>query len=111
MAIGDWRYDAVGVPLTGEAYAVYWDLGCDCQFLHPALRNRNLRHDWTSGESERHCVDKDSLDVLTMARPGKAPRKICDFKTALERVIASKRDTSGAVGAQRILLHLSRFLE
>lgn len=42
--------------------------------------------------------------MLTMARPGKAPRKTCDFQTALERVIASKRDVTGAVAACHILV-------
>ena len=101
----EWRYDAVGVAPT-EEYAVYWDATASFCIQHCETVICG-----TIESQEKVNVTALTKTVLTMARPGKAPRKTCNFKTALERVIAARRDASGVVGAQRILLHLSRFLE
>jgi hypothetical protein len=100
----EWRYDAVGITPT-EEHAMYWDAAVSFCIQHSATVLCG-----TLESQEKVNVMALTKTVLTMARPGKAPRKTCDFRTALERVIAARRDASGAVAAQRILLHLSRFI-
>lgn len=43
------------------------------------------------------------MTPLMIARPGKAPRKACDFSTALKRVIEAKKDAGSYMCAKRIL--------
>jgi hypothetical protein len=77
--------------------------------LLPAFRS-SILHLFSAVPSEvREGLNIVALTntILTIARPGKAPRKSCDLKTALERVIAAKRDAAGAVAAQRILAKLT----
>ena len=97
----EWRYDARGATPT-EEYSVYWDAAVSF-----CIQHLSVIFCGTLESQEGVNVEALKRTVLTMARPGKAPRKTCDLKTALERVISSKRDVTGAVAAQRILMKLS----
>jgi hypothetical protein len=97
----EWRYDTKGATSTTEEHFVYWDAAVSFSIQHLATVICG-----TLESQEGLNVVSLTRTVLTVARPGKAPRKTCDFKTALERVIASKRDATGAVSARRILATL-----
>jgi hypothetical protein len=94
----EWRYDAKGATSTTEEHFLYWDAAVSFSIQHLATVLCG-----TLESQEGLNVGGLTRMVLTMARPGKAPRKTCDLKTALERVVASKRDATGAVAARRIL--------
>jgi FYVE zinc finger/WW domain len=97
----EWRYDSPGQsPL--ESYSVYWDAATSFCIQHCAF----VFCGTIESQESVNTVELKKT-VLTMARPGKAPRKTCNLKTALERAIAAKRDVTGAFAAQRILSRMS----
>jgi hypothetical protein len=94
----EWRYDA----RSGADDEFYWDAVVSFSIQHLATILCG-----TYDSQSNLSVGSLTTTVLTMARPGKAPRKTCDFKTALKRVVEAKRDVSGSVSAARILARLS----
>lgn len=97
----EWRYDT-RASSSVEGYYLYWDAAVSLSIQHLAVVLCG-----TQASQEGLNAVALTKTVLTMARPGKAPRKTCDLKTALERVVAGKRDVTGAVAAKRILARLS----
>merc|ERR1712137_1178593 len=97
--IVEWRYDSKA-SADGQ---MYWDASVSNSIQH--LANVICA---TEENQKATCVSVKALSatVVTMARPGKAPRKTCDFTTALRPVVDSKRDFAGAAAAQRILARI-----
>jgi hypothetical protein len=96
--ITQWRYDPKA--RVSDEQSLYWDAAvCHClQIMSTVLGG-------TARSLEDYGIDPGALSrtVLMLTRPGKAPRKACDFLTALRRIIQEGQNAAAAVAAQRIV--------
>ena len=94
-----WRYDSVKVTLPDDEQ-LQWDAAASNTLQVVAsvicgIRKSQLK----TGLSTKTLM----MTPLMMARPGKAPRRACDFASALQRAIETKNDPVSYMCAKRIL--------
>jgi len=98
IQVTQWRYDPK--LRSEEQDRLQWDAAvCHClQIIAFVFRG-------TEESLKQASVVPPALSrtVLMISRPGKAPRKAIDFKTALRRIIDEGTNATGVVAAQRIL--------
>ena len=94
-----WRYDSLKAAIPDEDQLL-WDAASSntLQIVADVICGTEMSR-YKSGLLTKTLM----MTPLMMSRPGKAPRKTCDFTTALNRAIETKTDAVSYMCAKRIL--------